>query len=66
MRRFHDRMPVILDWRDAGAWMTGDDPLAHLRTPRADALQAWIVSMRVNKAGVGDDDVTLIAPVEGA
>ena len=63
MSRFHDRMPVILDWRDARAWATGDDPLAHLRTPRADALQAWIVSIRVNKAGVGDDDATLIEPI---
>ena len=24
MRRFHDRMPIILDWRAAGAWMTGE------------------------------------------
>ena len=63
MSRFHGRMPVILDWRDAGAWIAGDDPLAHLRTARADALQAWIVSMRVNKAGVGDDDATLIEPI---
>ena len=23
MQRFHDRMPIILDWRDAGAWMAG-------------------------------------------
>ena len=53
-------MSIILDWRDAGAWMTGDDPLAHLRTPREDALQEWIVSPRVNRSGVGDDDPALI------
>jgi putative SOS response-associated peptidase YedK len=49
MRCFHDRMPVILDWRDAGAWMTGDDPNALLRAPPDDALQEWIVSTRVNR-----------------
>ena len=63
MSRFHDRMPVILEWRDARAWVAGDDPLAHLRTPREDVLQAWIVSMRANKAGVGDDDATMIEPI---
>lgn len=26
MSPFHNRMPVILDWRDTSAWMTGDDP----------------------------------------
>ena len=59
MRRFHDRMPVILDWRDAGTWMTGDDPGA----PPEDALQEWIVSPCVNRSGVGDDDRTLIEAV---
>jgi hypothetical protein len=37
-------MPIILDWRDAGAWMTGDDPVALLCAPSKDALQEWIVS----------------------
>ncbi len=53
-------MPVILDWRDAGAWMTGADQLAHLHPPPEDALQEWIVSPRVNRSGVGDDDASLI------
>ncbi|HEY8071363.1 MAG TPA: SOS response-associated peptidase family protein [Methylocystis sp.] len=26
MRRFHDRTPIILDWRDAGAWIRGESP----------------------------------------
>jgi putative SOS response-associated peptidase YedK len=25
MSRFHNRMPVVLSWNDAGTWMTGDD-----------------------------------------
>ena len=63
MARFHDRMPVILDWRDTGAWMTGADQLAHLHPPPEDALQEWIVSPRVNRSGVGDDDPALIEAV---
>ena len=62
MSRFHDRIPVILDWRDVGLWMVGDDPGALLHPPGDDALQEWIVSPRVNRSGVGDADPTLIAP----
>ena len=64
MRRFHDRMPIILDWRDADAWMTGESPGALLRSPPHDALREWIVSTRVNKAS--DDDPALIEPIEHA
>lgn len=59
IRRFHDRMPVILDWRGTRAWMTGEDRGALLRAPPDDALQEWIVSPRVNRSGVGDDDPTI-------
>ena len=62
MSRVHDRMPVILDWRDAGAWIEGDDPSALLHPPPEDALQEWTVSPRVNRSGVGDDDATLVEP----
>lgn len=62
MSRFHDRMPVILDWGDAAGWMAGDDPAALLRPTPEGALQEWIVSPRVNRSGVGDDDPSLIAP----
>lgn len=36
--------------------MAGDDPGALLKSPPEDALQEWIVSSRVNRSGVGDDD----------
>jgi hypothetical protein len=39
---------------------------ALLRPAPDDALQEWIVSTRVNKAGVGDDDPALIEPIEHA
>ena len=66
MSRFHDRMPVILDWRDADAWMTGEDPGTLLRPPPEDALQEWIVSPRVNRSGVGDSDPALVEPAVAA
>lgn len=69
MSRFHHRMPVILDWRNVGAWITGDDPSALLKSAPEDALQERIVSARVNRSGVGDDDADLIeqvAPLETA
>lgn len=62
MSSFHDRMPVILDWRDASEWMGEDDPGALSGPPPEDALQEWIVSPRVIRSGVGDDDPALIAP----
>jgi putative SOS response-associated peptidase YedK len=62
MSRFHHRTPVILDWRDAGAWMAGGEPDSLLRPPPENALQEWIVSQRVNRSGVGDADPSLIEP----
>ncbi len=66
MQPFHDRMPVILDWCDVGAWMHGDYPSALLHPPPEDALREWVVSTRVNRAGAGDDDPALIEAVEPA
>ena len=60
MSQFHERMPIILDWRDAAAWMTGRDPARLLRPAPDDALREWVVSPRVNRSGVGDDDPSLI------
>jgi putative SOS response-associated peptidase YedK len=66
MQRFHDRMPIILDWSDARAWIDGNHPATLLRPARDDTLQEWIVSQRVNKAGFGDDDSSLITRMENA
>ena len=60
MSGFHDRMPIVLDWRDACAWMAGSDPAVLLHPPPERALQERIVSPRVNGSGVGDADRTLI------
>ncbi|ULO23776.1 SOS response-associated peptidase [Methylocystis sp. SB2] len=63
MSRFHDRMPVIIDWNDTNAWLAGGDPGPLLRAPPEDALQEWIVSPRVNRSGVGDNDEALIEQI---
>ncbi|MGJ0452788.1 MAG: SOS response-associated peptidase [Methylocystis sp.] len=63
MSCFHNRMPVILDWRDVNAWMVGDDPDSLLRPAAENRLQEWIVSPRVNRSGVGDADSSLIEPL---
>jgi putative SOS response-associated peptidase YedK len=60
MHRFHDRMQIILDWRHADAWMAGNDPAPLTKPVPEDVLQECVVSTRVNKAGQGDDDATLI------
>jgi putative SOS response-associated peptidase YedK len=62
MERFHNRMPIILDWRDAEAWIAGEQPGELLNPPPENALQEWVVSSRVNRSGVGDDEPALIEP----
>jgi putative SOS response-associated peptidase YedK len=66
MRPFHDRMPVILDWSEADAWMSGERAAELLQPAPENALQQWTVSARVNRSGVGDDDPALIEPLEVA
>lgn len=56
MARFHDCAPIILDGTDIDDWMLGDSPASLLRPARKDALREWVVSSRVNRSGVGDDD----------
>jgi putative SOS response-associated peptidase YedK len=63
MARFHDRAPIMLERKDFGAWLSGDDPAVLLRAARLDALQEWVVSSRINRPGVVDDDPSLISPV---
>jgi len=66
MGRFHDRMPIILEWSPAREWMRGANPAALLQPVPDDALREWVVSTRVNRTGFGDEDQTLIDAVNGA
>ena len=62
MQTYHDRRPNILAWADVDAWLRVDNAASLLRPPLDNSLQEWIVSPRVNRSGVGDDDRNLIEP----
>ena len=63
-RCIHDRMPVLLGQHDLVAWLTGKAGVELLRLAPNDLLHMWSVSKRVNVSGHGDDDSSLIDPVE--
>lgn len=64
-------MTLMIEPRDFERWLSGDavfasgedNPASLLRPARIDSLREWVVSPRVNRSGVGDDDPTLIEPV---
>jgi putative SOS response-associated peptidase YedK len=60
LRNIHDRMPVIIQRDDYGAWLAGDEGL--LRPAPDDALEVHPVGMAVNRAA--NDAAQLIQPVE--
>ena len=62
-RPTHDWMPVILDKRDFSPWLNGAAGVELLTPAADDRLRMWPVSRRVNKTGIGDDDLTLIEEV---
>jgi putative SOS response-associated peptidase YedK len=64
-RPIHDRMPVLLGQHDHDAWLTGKAGVELLRPAPNDLLRMWPVSKRVNVSGRGDDDPSLIEPLEG-
>ena len=65
MTPYHDRMPVLIAEGDVEAWLSGEVTPRMLRPAAESALREWIVSQRVNNTGFGDDDATLLDPVEG-
>ena len=66
MTPYHDRMPVLLAAADFEGWLSGDLGPDALKPAAESALREWIVSRRVNRTGVGNDDPTLFDPVEEA
>ena len=63
MTRFHDRAPVVIERENFDARLSGDNATALLRPAREDSLLEWVVSSRVNRSGVGDDEPGLIEPL---
>jgi hypothetical protein len=44
--------------------MRGADPVVLLKPTPLGVVQEWVVSSRVNRTGDGDDDPSLIEPVQ--
>jgi putative SOS response-associated peptidase YedK len=64
MEPYHDRMPVLLEVKDFDAWLDGSLGPDALKPASEAALRAWEVSPRMNRTGVGDDDPSVVAPLE--
>jgi putative SOS response-associated peptidase YedK len=64
MRPYHDRMPILLSPKDFDAWLDGSLAADRLKPAAEEALREWPVSKRANKSGEGDDDATIIEPIE--
>jgi len=62
----HDRMPVILEWKDFEQWERGDlrDAAALMMPAGEKVLQKWPVSKRVNSSRTSDHDATLVDAVQ--
>jgi len=63
VRQVHDRMPVLLDRNDFEPWLSGAAGTELLKPAPDGLLDVWPVSRRVNKAGEGGDDRSLIERV---
>jgi len=60
MGPYHDRMPILLEAKDFDAWLDGSLGVEGLKPAAEGALSERMVSKRLNKTGVGDDDPTII------
>lgn len=61
MSAYHDRMPAMLLPEDFDAWLDGSGGKELLMQPPRE-LREWIVSARMNKTGIGDDDPATAEP----
>ena len=60
--KYHDRMPAMLHPKDFDRWLDGEGGKDLLMQPPP-TLREWIVSQRVNKSGVGDEEPETVEPV---
>ena len=63
---YHYRMPAPLRGPDFDAWLDGSLGANALRPAAESALREWPAARRVNGAGVGDYDPTIIERVDAA
>ena len=64
VKRFHDRMPVVLEESDYARWLSGEDPRDLLKACHNEALYNYPVSRQVNS--VKNNDPSLVVPVSEA
>lgn len=61
MSAYHNRMPVMIEPRNFEAWLDGSGGKELLMMPPKE-LREWIVSARMNRTGLGDDDPATAEP----
>jgi putative SOS response-associated peptidase YedK len=66
MKKYHDRMPMILNAKDFDGGLDGSLGPEALKCASEFALREWLVSKRINRTGAGDDDPTIIEPLSAA
>ena len=66
MKTYHDRMPMILDAKDFDSWFDGSLGPEAPRCASEIAFCEWLVSKRLNRTGVGNDDPAIIEPLSAA
>jgi putative SOS response-associated peptidase YedK len=64
MLPYHDRMPVLLQQAEIDRWLSGKMHASELHPASESALREWPMDRRMNKTDVGDDDVTLLEPMD--
>lgn len=64
VKRFHDRMPVVLEESDYRRWLSGEDPRDLLQACHNEALYNYPVSRQVNS--VKNNDPSLVVPLPEA
>lgn len=58
--KIHDRMPMLLQPKDFGGWLSGTAGTDLLKPAPDNYLQTWQVSRRVNSSRASGDDPTLV------
>lgn len=64
MLPYHARMQVLLQQAEIDRWLSGETEARELHPASESALREWPIDRRVNRSGVGDDDPTLLEPIE--
>ena len=66
MKTYHDRLVVLLKPEQISPWLEGSLGVEALLPASDGILREWPVTRRMNKVDEGDDDPTIMAPIEMA